>query len=107
MRETKEETGIDVIMEGILRIEHTPQADRSKVRVIYLARPIDEKQVPKSEPDKDSDLARYVTLEEWRHLIEVQKEKARFLHPYVSRHCLAQLCFFSSSSFFAPLLFLS
>jgi ADP-ribose pyrophosphatase YjhB (NUDIX family) len=49
-RETLEESGVAVDLEGIVRIEHSPRADgQSRVRVIFVAAPLgaaDPKQVP-------------------------------------------------------------
>jgi 8-oxo-dGTP pyrophosphatase MutT (NUDIX family) len=64
IRETKEEAGIDVRLEGILRIEHTMTLYRGRCRIVFFARPIDENQPPKSEPDKESEGAAWVTLDE-------------------------------------------
>jgi phosphatase NudJ len=45
VRETREESGVDVILEGILRIEHSPAPGGARVRVYFVARP-----APGSEP---------------------------------------------------------
>jgi ADP-ribose pyrophosphatase YjhB (NUDIX family) len=62
-RETLEEAGIPVEIEGILRLEHTPWPDGARVRVIFVARPADDTP-PKSTPDEHSLEARWVTLAE-------------------------------------------
>ena len=63
-RETLEETGVPITVEGILRVEHQPSdSGRARMRVFFVARPRDDTE-PKSEPDKDSLQARWVTLEE-------------------------------------------
>ena len=62
-RETLEETGVPVEIEGILRFEHSPHPFGTRVRVILLARPIDDTP-PKEIPDKDTLGARWFTLEE-------------------------------------------
>ena len=63
-RETLEESGIDVELEGVVRIEHTPIADgTARVRVVFVARPIDSRP-PKSVPDDESLGAAWVTLEQ-------------------------------------------
>jgi phosphatase NudJ len=66
-RETLEEAGVRVELEGILRIERSVLPGYARMRVIYLARPADDA-APKSEPDAESLEARYVTLEEMRAL---------------------------------------
>lgn len=52
-RETLEETGVPVTIDGILRIEHSPSHSGARVRVLYTAHPIDDTP-PKSEPDDES-----------------------------------------------------
>lgn len=64
MRETLEETGVPIELEGVLRVEHTPSPDGSaRMRVIFLARPTDDTP-PKTTPDEESLEARWVTREE-------------------------------------------
>lgn len=62
-RETLEETGVPVRLVGLLRVEHLPRLNGSRVRVVYLAEPVDDRP-PKSEPDNESLEARWVTLDE-------------------------------------------
>ena len=45
-RETMEEAGIEIELEGILRIEHIPADNGSRLRVIYLAKPKGAKKPP-------------------------------------------------------------
>ncbi|HRI71290.1 MAG TPA: NUDIX hydrolase [Polyangium sp.] len=60
IRETLEEGGIAVKLEGLLRVEHSPMPDGSaRCRVFFLARPIDDTP-PKSIPDDESLEARWV-----------------------------------------------
>lgn len=64
LRETREETGVSVVAEGILRVEHSPQAGgTARVRVIFLAHPADDA-LPKSQPDEESLGAAWFTLSE-------------------------------------------
>jgi 8-oxo-dGTP pyrophosphatase MutT (NUDIX family) len=63
-RETLEEAGIPIVLEGIIRIEHTPFPDGvARCRVFFLARPEDETP-PKSVPDDESLGAAWVRLDE-------------------------------------------
>jgi len=63
-RETLEETGIPVSIDGIIRIEYTPGKDnKARMRVIFLAHPLDDTP-PKQEPDHESLGAAWVTLEQ-------------------------------------------
>jgi phosphatase NudJ len=66
-REALEETGVPVVLEGILRVQHTAYRDTSRVRVVFVARPADDRP-PKSAPDADSLQARWVTLDELAQL---------------------------------------
>jgi 8-oxo-dGTP pyrophosphatase MutT (NUDIX family) len=67
-RETLEETGVPVEIQGILQIQHTPMFDGSaRVRFIVLARPLDDTP-PKSEPDDESLGAAWATVEEMKQL---------------------------------------
>jgi phosphatase NudJ len=59
-RETLEEGGIPIKLEGVLRVEHSPQRDgTARCRVFFLAVPADDTP-PKSVPDDESLEARWV-----------------------------------------------
>jgi phosphatase NudJ len=64
-RETLEESGVPVELEGILRVEHSPLRDGSgaRLRVVFVARPVDDTP-PKSVADDESLEAAWVALEE-------------------------------------------
>ena len=70
MRETKEEAGIEVDIKGVLKVEHSTYAfdDRKKaynrMRVIFYAEPMDEKELPKSVPNYDSAGATFISISE-------------------------------------------
>jgi 8-oxo-dGTP pyrophosphatase MutT (NUDIX family) len=64
-RETLEEAGIPVIIEGILRIQHTPSAEGTRLRVIFVARPQDDTPT-KNHPDDESLGSAWMSLEEMR-----------------------------------------
>ncbi len=67
-RETLEETGVEVTITGVIRIEHFPRRDgTARVRVIFAARPTGDF-TPKSEADEHSLEAAWVTLQ---HLEEL------------------------------------
>lgn len=60
LRETLEEGGIRIVLEGLLRVEHSPMPDgTARCRVFFLARPADDSP-PKSIPDDESLEARWV-----------------------------------------------
>lgn len=67
LREVLEETGVEVELTGVLRIEHTPMPEFSRVRVFFVARPVGSS-APKTTPDEHSLQARWVTLAELRAL---------------------------------------
>lgn len=63
-RETLEESGIPIVLEGVLHLQHTPvPLSGTRLRVVFVARPADDRP-PKSVPDEESLEARWVTLEE-------------------------------------------
>lgn len=62
-RECLEEAGLPVVLEGVLRIEHTPLPDLTRLRVFFTARPADDRP-PKSEPDDESLEAAWRTIPE-------------------------------------------
>lgn len=62
-RETLEETGVPVTLDGILRIEHSPAPRGTRVRVVYLAHPSDDTP-PKRQPDDESLGAGWYALDE-------------------------------------------
>jgi phosphatase NudJ len=63
IRETLEEAGVAIALEGIFKIEHTPRRDGARFRIFFVARAVDDKP-PKSVPDEESRSARWVTIEE-------------------------------------------
>ena len=82
-RETMEETGVPIKIEGILGIQHTPILDgTARVRFILLARPEDDTP-PKSEPDDDSLGAAWMTLEEMKE-VELRGQEVLQIFHYVA-----------------------
>ena len=82
-RETLEETGVSVKIEGILKIQHTPMFDGSaRVLFIVIASPEDDTP-PKSEPDEESLEAAWMTLEEMKN-IELRGNEVLELFEYVA-----------------------
>lgn len=67
VRETREEAGIDVALEGVLRIQHLPMAGNSRMRVVFVARPVSD-QPPKSVADDESLEAGWFSVEEMANL---------------------------------------
>ena len=81
-RETLEETGVPIVIEGVLRVEHTLRESSARVRVIFLARPADDTP-PKSVADKESLEARWVSLEDLKHL-ELRGPEVREIFEHVA-----------------------
>jgi phosphatase NudJ len=52
-RETLEETGVPVRVEGVIRVEHTPMVNAARLRIVLLARPLDDTP-PKIFADEES-----------------------------------------------------
>jgi ADP-ribose pyrophosphatase YjhB (NUDIX family) len=67
VRETLEETGVPITLQGILKVQHTTGAAGARVRIIFLAGPADDTP-PKTEADEHSLEARWVTLDELARL---------------------------------------
>eukprot|EP00808_Paulinella_micropora_P016201 g5479.t1 len=65
VRETKEEAGIDIVLKGVLRVEHSHSPYGARLRAIFYAEPKDEKQSPKSVPDEESNGAAFLSVEEF------------------------------------------
>jgi 8-oxo-dGTP pyrophosphatase MutT (NUDIX family) len=63
IRETREEAGIDIAIDGIVRVEHSPIPEGARVRVVFVGRPIDDRP-PKCEPDDETLEAAWVSLAE-------------------------------------------
>lgn len=62
-RETLEESGVPIRAVGVLRVEHSPRAAGARLRVVFLAEPVDDTQ-PKSVPDEHSLRAAWVRLQD-------------------------------------------
>lgn len=62
-RETLEETGVPVVLDGILRVEHSPTLEGARVRVVFTAHPADDTP-PRAHPDEHSLEAAWKTLPE-------------------------------------------
>lgn len=63
LRETREEAGIDVVLEGVVKIEQRPGPSFMRLRVVFLARPKDDTP-PKSVADEHTLEAGWFSLEE-------------------------------------------
>lgn len=77
-REVREESGLEVELDGILRIEHTPASGKhdARLRIVFVGHPIGG--ALKTEPDAHSRRAAWVRLAELIHV--------RLRSPEVRRH---------------------
>jgi phosphatase NudJ len=81
-RETLEEAGVLVRVDGIVRFEHTPDAcGVARLRVVFTAVPVGDTP-PKSIPDDESLEARWVTREELDSL-PLRSDEVREIVTYV------------------------
>ena len=67
IRETLEESGVPVLLDGILQIEHLAMKSYTRVNTIFVAHPADETP-PISEPNEHALEARYFTIAEMPQL---------------------------------------
>jgi ADP-ribose pyrophosphatase YjhB (NUDIX family) len=67
IRETLEESGVPVVLDGILRIEHQAMKSYTRVNTIFVAHPAADI-APINEPNEDALEARYFTLAEMLQL---------------------------------------
>ncbi|HEY4221534.1 MAG TPA: NUDIX hydrolase [Myxococcota bacterium] len=67
IRETKEEAGIDIALDGVLKVQHTPSPSGARMRVFFLAHQLGDA-APKSTPDEHSLEAAWFTPSEVKHL---------------------------------------
>ncbi|KAL6047606.1 Nudix hydrolase domain-containing protein [Balamuthia mandrillaris] len=98
LRETKEEAGIDITLDGILRVEFSPAKFNgkgvfcTKLRVLFLAHHHAPAQPLKTEPDEHSMQARWVSLEEAQKLPLRSNEVVQlfqWVHEQAAREALA------------------
>ncbi|WP_449420066.1 NUDIX hydrolase [Phormidium nigroviride] len=82
-RNTLQEAGIPIVLEGILRFEHTVMPKgRARVRVIFVARPEDSTP-PKSKPDEYTLGAQWYSLKELDRL-SLRGEEVREMIYYMA-----------------------
>lgn len=80
VRETMEEAGVRVTLEGVLRVEHSPTPEDARMRVFFVARP-DDDATPKTVADEHTLEARWFTREELDALpLRGEEARAAFDH---------------------------
>jgi phosphatase NudJ len=82
VRETFEETGVPVIVDGVVRVEHTVYPDSARVRVIFTAKPADDTP-PRSVANEESLGAKWVSVDELDRL-DLRGDEVRELFGYVA-----------------------
>ena len=60
---------MDIVVKGILRVEHSNTKTGARLRVIFYAEPRDDSQVPKTEADEHSEEARFVSVDEFANAL--------------------------------------
>ncbi|MFZ9886030.1 MAG: NUDIX domain-containing protein [Myxococcota bacterium] len=91
VRETREEAGIAINVESLLRIEHTPKAEgRTRIRAVFVARPVDDSP-PKAEADEHTLGARWFTVEELETLTTRGPDVSSYVQQVVRGGPLAPL----------------
>jgi len=68
LRETQEEAGVAIRLDGVLRVEHSPTMNGVRMRVLYTGTALAPGAAPKSIPDDESLRAAWLTLAEIRVL---------------------------------------
>ena len=83
VRETKEESGVDVELTGVLRIEHTSAPSGVRVRATFLARPKPGTATePRTEPNEHTLGAKWVSMSELKDFA-LRGEEVREMFEYV------------------------
>ena len=83
VRETKEESGLEVELTGILRIEHTSAPSGVRVRATFLARPKPGASIePRTEPNEHTLGARWILMSELKDF-PLRGEEVRSMFEYV------------------------
>lgn len=83
VRETLEESGVPIVVEGVLRVEHTPSRSDARCRVFVLARPLDDT-APRATPNEHSLEAAWVSLDELKNY-RLRGDEVRDVMAYVLR----------------------
>ncbi len=87
VRETLEETGVRVRVDGVLRVEHSPSPTGARCRVFFTASPLDDRP-PRTTPDDESLGAAWVSLADL-HRYPLRGEEVREIFSYVDAGGLA------------------
>ncbi len=83
VRETLEETGVRIRLDGILRVEHSPShAGSSRCRIFFTGSPLDARP-PRTVPDEESLGAAWVALDEL-HRYPLRGEEVREILTHVA-----------------------
>lgn len=90
IRESMEEAGCRVVLQGILAIEYSPAPTYARCRMIFHARPAQPDAPLKSEADFESVRAEWVTLEQLEQDVQLKRRELRGAEPVLwMRHLRA------------------
>ncbi|KAJ3416070.1 hypothetical protein HDV05_003429 [Chytridiales sp. JEL 0842] len=84
-RECMEETGIEVEITGVLRVEYTPSSHGFRLRIILYGEPKDPTQKPKAIPDIESAAACWVSADHIGEHIPLRGREPATWFPYLTR----------------------
>lgn len=82
LRETMEETGLQVRIDGVLRVEHSPSPSGARCRIFFTASPVDDRP-PRAFPTHDSLGAAWVSLDELDRF-PLRGDEVRAIFQYVA-----------------------
>jgi ADP-ribose pyrophosphatase YjhB (NUDIX family) len=98
IRETLEESGVPIILDGIYRIEHTATKTVSRISTIYVAHPAADV-APISEPNEHALAARYFTVNEALQLPLRESNIIQLLHDIEQGATIHPLTVLSSEAY--------
>jgi phosphatase NudJ len=94
IRETREEAGVEIQLEGILKVQHSPRTDGQRLRVFFLARTVDDRP-PKSVANEHSLEAAWFSLDELRGVELRGDEVEAWMRHALEQPVVAPLSFIS------------
>ena len=82
LREAREEAGVPIALEGVARVQHTVLSRGSRLRCVFVGRPIDDTP-PKTKPDEHSLHAGWFSIDELAH-VPLRGEEVRDMLGYIA-----------------------
>lgn len=90
LRETREEAGLNVHLDGIVRIERSVVKGGARLRILFVASPLDDIP-PKQTPDEHTLEARWCTLAELETLPLRGSEPVQLMHYFARGGAISPL----------------